>query len=797
MIRPITTQELYSMVDSFEQIAWEGWLVGAVIALLLAVLLLAVYQGWVVYLNRDKSVIVFTPALMDTNNYERMEEFFSFIDALLRPKTILGKLQPSRQITLEITTSYDTGLRYQLFTPPHLSAPIVQGIKSIFPGSKVQPVASSDQNSIDGVVRHFKLKNHPALPLRFVTAEHVADPSSFVASSLSELSDKEQAVIQVVLSPTRGLSHVLLHRVNPDSFGKLAGLAEQKLRQPIFKTTLRIKTSEARLHAVTSALYGVNQPKVQQLVTAHLWPLQRSLVEWSLANCTQLFSPSLKLSVGELASLLHPATGRVAKTEDVSTNKSKLLPLPTELKTRTADSGVIIGSAIGSSSNYPIIVTDDDRSRHMYLIGQTGSGKSTILFHMATKDILDGYGVAVIDPHGDLIDDIVSDLVANVGRERANEATQRVVLIDPSDLHFPVGINLLEIPQTSSEEELEQERELVCEGVISVFKRVFGQDEDSNAHRIEYMLRNVIHTAFHVESATIFTLYDLLNDTKYRKQVVKTLTDPNLINFWKNEFHKAGDWQQVKMVSGVTAKIGRFLFSPTVKRILDQPKSTIDFDECLATNKVLLCNLSEGKIGEDNAHLMGSVIITKIHLAALRRSRLNKDSRSPYYLYVDEFQHFATNYFTRLLSGGRKFGLRVIIAQQSTAQIKDKNMLQVILANTGTVVSFRTASSFDADMVLPLFEPMVTREDIVNLPRYNFFIKMGASEPLQAFSGRTKAIEVTQDDKAILQLLELSRGQYAGKHHQATKSTTIPAKPNDNKDTKPMKSLATKLNGST
>lgn len=770
MIRPITIEDILRFWYSSQHLNVEGWLVGAVMAAVIACLIYVLWLYVLVCSNKEKVCIRFIPASSDTTNIERMEELFRFSGALLLQQRGINRLLPLQSIAVEIVATPVDGMVYQLWIPFRVSTAIMQGMKGIFPGSLLQQVdipATPTSSSI----RHFRLRYRQAAPLRVVTKEYVADPASFLASSLSDLQDNEQVIIQFVVQPLRGLRAWRLHRVNLDSFGSQSGLIEHKLRQSLFTTSVRllataedISVVKKRMDGVISALFGLNQAHLQEIKVSLLWNhWHKRLVRWSFAERLTLFSPQLTLSAEELSSLVHPAAGRVARTEDVTTNRSKLLPLPTALKSLSEQDGVVIGSAAGSSDRYPVVLTDDDRSRHVYILGQTGSGKSTILFHMASKDISDGHGVAVIDPHGDLIDDLLSGLVATSGRNQGvNEAKRRVVLIDPADLRYPVGINLLELPSDITDpDELEMEKELVCEAVISIFKRVFNQEEEANSHRIEYILRNVIHTAFIVPDATIFTIYDLINNPEYRKSVISKLRDENLLSFWKNEFLKAGNWQQVKMVSGVTAKIGRFLFSPTVKRILEQPHSTINFDEVLDQGKVLLCNLSEGKIGEDNSHLMGAVIITKIHLAALRRARLEQSARRPFYLYVDEFQHFATNYFTRLLSGGRKFGLRVLIAQQSTAQLRDPQMIQVILANTGTVIAFRTASSADAELLLPLFEPLVTREDIVNLPRHMFYVKLGSNQAQPAFSGRTSPIEVEVDPIGKQRIIAQSRQQNA------------------------------------
>jgi hypothetical protein len=393
-------------------------------------------------------------------------------------------------------------------------------------------------------------------------------------------------------------------------------------------------------------------------------------------------------------------------------------------------------------------------------LGQTGSGKSTIMFHMAKDDINKGRGMAILDPHGDLAEDLINTVPEN----RINDC----IYFNPFDLAYPIGLNLLELTAGLSGDELEQEKELVCESVISVFRRVFNKDENTDSHRIEYILRNTIYTAFTIENATIFTVYELLNNPKYQKSISNNLEDENLKKFWKNEFGKAGSYQTVKMASGVTSKVGRFLFSPTAKRILEQAHSTINFDEILEKGKILICNLAEGKLGEDTSQLLGTTIITKIQQAAMRRVRTKKNERNPFYLFIDEFQNFATSSFIKLLSGGRKFGLRLTIAEQSTSQQEDRNIVNVILANTGTVVCFRTASPIDEELMLSQFNPYVGQNDIVNLPRYRFYIKLSAVEPEEPFSGETLPIVYKHDEKKLKKIIETSRKNYAVEYLDST-----------------------------
>jgi len=534
-----------------------------------------------------------------------------------------------------------------------------------------------------------------------------------------------------------------------------------KIDQQLFTVTLRLVTSVQRKQdekqierGLLSALASFGNSQYQSIVRNHIvqLPVIQRMSYWLYSNrLASVFGTSI-LSMSEVADIYHFPFTATTKTENMVKLHYRELPAPLSLKqSRTLD--VYFGKNTYGNTNTDIGLTDDDRSRHVYIIGQTGSGKSTVMYHMASDDINKGRGVAVIDPHGDLAE----DLLAIVPEHRMNDC----IYFNPFDVRYPIGINLLELTPGLEADELEQEKELVCESVISVFRRVFSKDEHTDAHRIEYILRNTIYTAFTIEGATIFTIYDLLNDPKFQKSATKHLVDENLQNFWKNEFGRAGNYQVVKMASGVTAKVGRFLFSPTARRILEQPRSTINFDEILSSGKILICNLAEGKLGEDTSQLLGTTVIAKLQQAAMRRIRMNKSVRSPFYIFIDEFQNFATSYFTKLLSGGRKFGLRLTIAEQSTSQQDDRNIVNVILSNTGTVICFRTASPIDEQIMLQQFSPYVEQGDIVNLPRYKFYMKLSAVEPEEPFSGETLPMKLTRDEEKINQLIESSRKNYA------------------------------------
>jgi len=286
---------------------------------------------------------------------------------------------------------------------------------------------------------------------------------------------------------------------------------------------------------------------------------------------------------------------------------------------------VIVGENIHHNSSTLIGLTEQERERHEYIIGGTGNGKTTLLQYQIVQDMQCDKGIAVVDPHGDMAE----TLLRHVPPERIKD----VIYFNPDDLEYPIGLNLLELTPGLTGNELLREKDIITESVISVFRKIFS-DEDTGGHRIEYVLRNTIQTALTVENPTLFTVFDLLNDPKYRKSIIKTLEDKNLINFWKNEIGKAGDMQKVKMAAGITAKIGRFLFSASARQILEQPKSTIDFDDIINNGKILICNFSKGLLGEDTSELFGITVLAKLQLASLRRARLEQSKRRPFYLYV-------------------------------------------------------------------------------------------------------------------------------------------------------------------
>lgn len=538
----------------------------------------------------------------------------------------------------------------------------------------------------------------------------------------------------------------------------------QKVTKPLFQVNMRllIKSPKSRKHiqAIKTALNGYSTPPYQALRAKRYAPIFNTLRQYRAIRRLPSLSrhSAIILASTELASLYHFPSSNISKTDNLITSLSRTLPAPVSLK-NNPNFSVVIGENHHHNTVTPIGLTEVERERHQYIIGGTGSGKTTMLQYQIVQDICSGKGVAIIDPHGDMAETILR----HVPPGRLSD----VIYFNPDDLDYPIGLNLLELTPGLDGSELIREKDLITESVVSIFRKIFS-DEDSGGHRIEYILRNTIQTALTQENPTLFTVFDLLNDPKYRRSVVKNLDDANLINFWKNEFGKAGDMQKVKMSAGITAKIGRFLFSASARQILEQPKSTIDFYDIINSGKILICNLSKGLLGEDTSELFGITVLAKLQLASLRRARLKQEERRTFYLYVDEFQNFATTSFVQMLSESRKYRVFMIMAEQSTSQQSDQQTVNIILANVGTTICFRTGNPQDEQRLLPMFSPYIEPGEISNLPAYNYYARLAAVHAQEPLSGQTLLLESDGDEAVRNEIVKHSRKEFARRREEVS-----------------------------
>ena len=547
---------------------------------------------------------------------------------------------------------------------------------------------------------------------------------------------------------------------------ELVSAIQSKLGQQLFQVSIRslvvsddAARSQQSTMGMSAALAAFAVPGYQGLIAKRSFPNRLRFPYRLYSFQHRLPAPIMKhatvLAISEVASLYHFPYGDTARPENLSASHSRTLSAPAALKRLSDSDGfdVVLGINKHHGSDTPIGLTAAERERHSYIIGGTGNGKTTMLQYAIVQDMQNGKGVAVVDPHGDLAETILE----HVPEDRLND----VIYFNPSDIDYPIGLNLLELPKGLSGNQLALEQDFVTEAIVSLFRKTFSED-DSGGHRIEYILRNTIRTAYTVPDATLFTLYDLLTDTNYRNGITQKLTDKRLKQFWHNEFAKAGNMQRVKMTSGVTTKLGRYDSSAVARGVIEQVNSTIDFDDILNSGKILICNFAKGSIGEDTAELFGTAVLTKLQLAALRRVRTKQSERRPFYLYVDEFQHFATHSFLQMLSEARKYKLFLTMAEQSTAQQEEQRLVHIILDNVGTVVCFRVRAASEK-LLLPIFQPSIQTGEIASLPAFSYYIKIAGMETREPLSGETVLLAEPTDTKIANKVIAASRRQYATK----------------------------------
>jgi type IV secretory pathway TraG/TraD family ATPase VirD4 len=364
--------------------------------------------------------------------------------------------------------------------------------------------------------------------------------------------------------------------------------------------------------------------------------------------------------------------------------------------------------------------TEKDRLRHMYMVGKTGVGKSTIFQNMCLEDIENGNGVCFIDPHGESVD----WLLDNIPKERLED----VVLFDPSDIDFPFGINLLEA-------HTDAEKDFLVNECIEMFYKLFDpQKSGIIGPQFEHWLRNSALTIMAgPEGGSLIEIPKLFVDHDFEMSKRKHITDPLVIEFWTKQMAKTSDFHKSEMLNYFMSKFGSFMNNSMMRNIIGQHKSSFDFEDIMNNKKILLVNLSKGKIGEINSHMLGLIILSKLQAGILKRANSESSLRTPFYLYVDEFQNFTTNTFISMLSESRKYGLGVHVTNQYLAQLSE-NIKDAVLGNVGTILSFEVGAE-DAEILSKEFNPM-TVDDFMHLPKFNFYIKlMIDGKTSEAFSG--------------------------------------------------------------
>ncbi|MFC1727339.1 type IV secretory system conjugative DNA transfer family protein [Patescibacteria group bacterium] len=599
------------------------------------------------------------------------------------------------------------------------------------------------------------------------------DPLSSVLAVMSKASEGDRFLIQLVLEPAgskwqSGAQATIDKgiKISEEETKSIPGesLIKQKIEEVGLKAGLRLAAnSAAKLNDLAGTYSPLSRGDGNSLKFQKPTMLQKNKLKEAILNHEGGFIPRWQvLNVSELATIWH-LPNKDIKVPNIAWGRSILSEppenLPASINLSDEEKQKINFFAQTEFKNRILNfgIKQKDRRRHMYIVGKTGTGKSWLLANMAIDDFKKGRGVAVVDPHGDLCE-ILLDYIPS---SRIND----VCYFNPDDRQNPVSLNILEVIDPI-------DAELVTSGIVSIFYKLYG---NSWGPRLEHILRSTVMTLALAEGTTLVDVLSMLSNKKFREKILRKVDDPILLSFWRDEFEKMPERLQKEAISPIQNKVGQFATSPLIRAIIGRVKSTITLESVMEEGKILLVNLSQGKLGEDNAALLGAMIITKIQQAAMRRVNIPEEQRRDFYLYVDEFQNFATGSFIKILSEARKYRLNLTLANQYMAQI-DPDIQKAIFGNTGTMASFIVGAD-DAAVLDKEYGEVFSQNDLVSLDRFQIALKLTIDAQVsRPFLANTLPLPKSKNQNRS-KILRVSKERYAYKKSPSKKTPKEPHAP--------------------
>ena len=649
------------------------------------------------------------------------------------------------------------------FTADKSTAEVVVGqIYAMNPNADIVEIHDYTKSIASSTKFHsceINLKRNDLFPIKTYT-EFEGDSLSGLLNVLSKSTPGEGLWVQTVIQPVKdtGFHHFKMGwRKRLDRIVQLfrvkywfkKGVAkefktkiEEKITKRIFRANVRIaafsttKSPHSKIQSVLGVLQNFNTLDLNQLKHGRISQNPAQVNVFKRRDLRNGFM----LSTKELASLYHlPNENEVPNLLHVLSKRGEP---PSDLPTNHQDPSIsFFGETNFHGQRIPFGIKRSDRRRHLYAVGKSGSGKSKLLELLIKNDILNGKGVGVLDPHGDLVDNVLKI----IPKERMKD----VVIFDPSDLNFPISFNpLAQVPP--------ELKIRVTIGFIEIFKKLFGANWTP---RLEHVMRYTTLALLDTPGTTVLSILKMLTDKNYRQMIVRNIQDNVVKNFWVNEFSGWSEKFDNEAITPLLNKVGQFVSTNMIRNIVGQPENKIDFREIMDGNKIFLMKVSKGILGEENAALMGAIVVTKLYQAAMSRADTAEENRVDFYMYVDEFQNFATDTFDEILSEARKYRLNLTIAHQFLGQLS-KRIRTTVFGNVGSMLSFRVGGE-DAKVLAEEYNPRFSERDIINLGVRDFYCKMSIEGELrEAFSGRTLDVNIPPTHHAK-ECIEWSRSNYA------------------------------------
>ena len=693
------------------------------------------------YRDREKKSIdsVYLQVAVPKGNEIKIDAMEQFISSLISIKKGGWKMRFSHQATVsfEIVAKKED-IRFYIWTPKKLQDLIEKQIHGAYPDAEIKEVPEINLFTKDGKVAYksYQLKKNNYYPIK-IYKDLATDPMSSLTSALAKMSEGESAIVQIIISPADSswqkagkgyISSTKKSESDPEKAkfstpAKTLEAIENKVSKPGFETSIRVvvvstteESAKGHLSNIGAAfeqfngeLNGLGGRKIRR---------KGAFMEDFLYRYQPMFNVRggriSILNSEELATIFHFPNKQIT-TPHIFWLYAKTAPAPSEISTE----GLYLGVSSYRGVTRKVYISEDDRRRHMYIVGKTGTGKSELLKDMIMQDIHSGKGVCFMDPHGDA----VKEIMEMIPPERADD----VIYFNPGDTERPMGMNLLEA-------KTEDQKHFAATAVINMMYKLFDPYKTGIVGpRFEHAVRNAMLTAMYEEGSTFVEVVRILTDSRFVQEILPKVQDPIVRRYWTDQIAQTADFHKSEVLDYITSKFGRFVTNRMIRNIIGQSKSAFNLREVMDTGKILLINLAKGELGEENSNFLGLVIVPRILMAAMSRQDVPIDQRRDFYLYVDEFQNFATPDFAVILSEARKYRLNLTVANQFIGQVEEE-VKNAIFGNVGTKICYRVGVT-DANYLAHEYTPVFGEDDLLNIEKYHAYITTTVNnEPVPAFS---------------------------------------------------------------
>lgn len=717
----------------------------------------------------------------------KTQQLFSSLHGVFQNNSFAKIFNPE-YLTCEIFAN-DKEINFYIGAPSHVLSFVEKQIHAFWPSAEIKVVADYEVFKENSKVACCEMVLGKSSYYPIQTLEDLNDdPLNALATAMSKLNENETAAIQILISPvSRSFNSQIQHHLhnlkqgkkneikiinllsdiifgifaphkdeskpsykdsefyNPKISQETIQALEKKASKPAFQTNIRIvttspneKNAQNNLNNIIAAFSQFNKTELNFFKPKFYRKAKSILIPFIFRFPTK--SKTI-LSSEELAAIFH-FPNQLTNVPNIAWLMAKSAPPPSNMP----EKGLILGKSIYRGTEKLVRIKEDDMRRHIYIIGKSGTGKSTLLENMILQDIYEGRGLCFIDPHGDAIESILKKIPKNKAED--------VILFDPGDIERPMGLNIFEYKH-------EFQKEFLIQEMINILYKLYDPGKVGiMGPRFEHWFRNAALTLMsYPEGGTFIEVPKLFIDEEFRNERIKYVTDPLVLDFWKREWAQTADFHKSEVLGWFIGKFGAFMTDRIMRGVLGQPKSSFDLREIMDQGKILLVNLSKGKIGELNSYLLGMIFVAKIQAAAMSRVDTPEHLRRDFHLYVDEFQNFSTDSFATILSEARKYHLCLVTANQYIEQL-DEKVRDAVFGNIGTLIAFRVGPS-DAEFLEKEFLPIFNAHDLINIDKFHAYIKLLIdNKNSQPFSMATLKPNFPEDPEIAEAIKNLSRLKY-------------------------------------